>query len=77
MVMLIVCNRVNTLFMDLYCTLYLVNVLFKVSFYSINICDRACENRACGHKLHPIALQVISLYWKSIFPFCNLHHDAT
>ena len=24
-----------------------------------DICDRACENRACGHKLHPIALQVI------------------
>ena len=37
MVMLIVCNRVNTLFMDLYCTLYLINMLFKVSFYSINI----------------------------------------
>ena len=25
-------------------------------------CDRACENRACGHKLHPITLQVISQY---------------
>ena len=37
MVMLSVCNRVNTLFMDLYYTLYLVNMLFKVSFYSINI----------------------------------------
>ena len=37
MVMLIVCNRVNTLFMDLYCTLYLINMLCKVSFYSINI----------------------------------------
>ena len=22
------------------------------------ICDRACENRACGHKLHPVILQV-------------------
>ena len=44
---------------------------------TMSICDRACENRACGHKLHPIALQVISLYWKRIFPFCNLHHDAT
>ena len=41
-----------------------------------NNCDRACENRACGHKLHPITLQVISQYWKRIFPFCNLHYDA-
>ena len=40
------------------------------------ICDRACENRACGHKLHPIILLVISHYWKSIFPFCDLHHYA-
>ena len=31
---------------------------FNVS--DIYICDRACENRACGHKLHPIAYQVIS-----------------
>ena len=23
-----------------------------------------------------ITLQVISQFWKSIFPFCNLHHDA-
>ena len=40
------------------------------------ICDRACENRACGHKLHPVTLLVISQYWNRIFAFCNLHHKA-
>ena len=34
----------------------------------------AYENRACGHKLHPIALQAISQCWNMIFAFCNLHH---
>ena len=43
--------------------------------HDIYICDQACENRACGHKLHPITLQS-DQYWKSIFPFCNLHHDT-
>ena len=50
---------------------------YVIEFWKITIiCDRACENRACGHKLHPITLQVISQCWKHIFPFCNLHHDA-
>ena len=47
-----------------------------VEQFEFKNCDRACENRECGHKLHPITLQVISQYWKRIFPFYNLHHDA-
>ena len=39
-------------------------------------CDWACENRVCGHKLHPITLQVISQYWNRIFTFCNLYHKG-
>ena len=35
-----------------------MDLLTEVSW--IYICDRACENRACGHKLHPITLLVIS-----------------
>ena len=34
------------------------------------ICDQACENRACGHKLHPTTLQVITQQWSKIFAFC-------
>ena len=41
-----------------------------------HICDRACENRACGHKLHHVTLQVISQCWNRIFVFCCLHHKA-
>jgi len=38
----------------------------------ISKCDWACENRACGHKLHPITLQVITQQWNKIFTFCDL-----
>ena len=38
------------------------------------ICDRACENWVCVHKLHPASLQVISQYWNTTFLFCNLHN---
>ena len=41
-----------------------------------NICDQACKNRACGHKLHPISLKVISQCWNRILPFRSLHHNA-
>ena len=26
----------------------------------LTICDRACKNRTCGHKLYPVSYQVIS-----------------
>jgi len=45
------------------------------SIMHIIICDRACENRACGHKLHPVTLKVISEYWNRVFLFCNLHNE--
>ena len=35
-------------------------MLYSVATVCIYICDRACENRACGHKLLPVILQVIS-----------------
>ena len=40
------------------------------------MCDWACENRASGHKLHHVTLQVISQCWNRIFAFCYLHHKA-
>ena len=32
---------------------------YTVNYFTI-ICDQACENRACGHKLHPVTKQYIS-----------------
>jgi len=51
------------------------------TFYANNrivhiiICDWACENQACGHKLHSVTLKVISQYWNRVFLFCNLHNE--
>ena len=55
------------------CSLQMVGTMCLVSN-----CDRACKNRACGHKLHFVVLQVIShdQYWNRIFAFCNLHHKC-
>ena len=33
-----------------YYTVPLLNITIRLLSY---ICDRDCENRACGHKLHP------------------------
>jgi len=40
------------------------------SIMDIIICDWAC-----GHKLHPVTLKVISQYWNRVFLFCNLHNE--
>ena len=37
-----------------------ITIQHTAVYKMIIICDWACENRACGHKLHPITLQVIS-----------------
>ena len=58
-------------------TLHLVfKELFTMMGALIMICDRACKNRACGHKLHPVMLQTISQYSNRIFVFCNLQYKA-
>ena len=41
---------------------FYVHYCIHVQMALLQICDRACKNRACGHKLHPITLHVISQY---------------
>ena len=44
--------------------------------HTIHTCDRDCENRVCGHKLHPVSLKVIFQYWNRAFSFCSLYHNV-
>ena len=34
-------------------TIILLRIYGRLTIYVQCICDRDCENRACGHKLHP------------------------
>jgi len=36
-----------------------------------HICDWACENRACGHKLFSVTYRVIAQYWNRTFLFAK------
>ena len=60
----------------------LLPAIHKISAYCIK--DRSTKyvtgpvktGHACGHKLYPVTLQVISQYWNRIFVFCNMQHKA-
>ena len=49
---------INPLTYCAYCCSYL--------YHNFSICDPACENRACGHKLHSVTQHIISQYWDRI-----------
>ena len=43
------------------------NIVVLLIIYVVSKCDRACKNRARGHKLNPVSLKVISQYWNTLF----------
>ena len=56
---------------------YMYNIILMYHTYTPhNICDRACENQPCEHKLHRVVFLLISSIQNVVSHFCKFQKKA-